>query len=78
VEIVPLQDLDKHEGEIISRLISESQEPLADDTQWLEESIKRNVLLTSIDSLLNWARRYSLWPVIHLVSCLLCSGIYGH
>lgn len=69
MEIVPLQDLDKHEGEIISRLISESQEPLADDTQWLEESIKRNVLLTSIDSLLNWARRYSLWPVISFPAC---------
>ena len=34
-----------------------------------EESIRRNILLGSVESVVNWARRSSLWPVAFGLAC---------
>ena len=31
---------------------------------WLDEDVNRNMLMTTVDAVINWARRSSLWPVI--------------
>ncbi len=35
----------------------------------VEESIRQNVLLGSVDGLVNWARKSSLWPVAFGLAC---------
>ena len=35
----------------------------------LDEEVRKNVLLTSVDGILNWARSSSLWPVMFGLAC---------
>ncbi len=34
-----------------------------------DESVRRNILLGSVEGLINWARRSSLWPVMFGLAC---------
>ncbi len=61
--------LDKEEGERIEALKASSQQPLPDPDRWLDEELRRHILLTSVDAVLNWARRSSLWPVVCFPAC---------
>ena len=61
--------LDKTEGEAIEALKKGNQPVIPDPDRWLDEELDRNILLTSLDSVLNWARRSSLWPVICFPAC---------
>ncbi len=67
--IYPDAELDRAEGETIEALKQSCREPIPDPDRWLDEEIKRNVLLTSVDALLDWARRNSLWPAICFPAC---------
>ncbi len=40
-----------------------------DHTDSLEEEVRKNVLLSSVDGVLNWARSSSLWPVTFGLAC---------
>ncbi len=62
-------ELDRVEGEAIAELKANSQQPIPDPDRWLDEELERNVLLTSIDNVIDWARRSSLWPVICFPAC---------
>ncbi len=62
-------ELDQYEGEVIETLKAKSQTPIADRDEWLLEEVRHNILLTTVDSILNWARRSSLWPVICFPAC---------
>ena len=62
-------ELDRVEGEEIEALKASSQEIIPDPDRWLDEEIKRNVLLTSLDTIIDWARRSSLWPVTFAPAC---------
>jgi NADH-quinone oxidoreductase subunit B len=62
-------ELDRDEGKIIQDLKERSQQPFPDPDRWLEEELRRNIFLTSLDAILNWARRSSLWPVICFPAC---------
>jgi len=33
------------------------------------EELKRNILLTTVDAIYNWGRRYSMWPVMFGLAC---------
>jgi NADH-quinone oxidoreductase subunit B len=68
-EVYSRQQLDEAEGRQISELIARSQKPIPDPDGWLDEELKRNVLLTSVDAVLGWARRTSLWPVVCFPAC---------
>jgi NADH-quinone oxidoreductase subunit B len=61
--------LDEAEAKQIEDLKARSQMLIADPDAWLEEEIKRNVLVTSVDALINWSRRSSLWPAICFPAC---------
>ncbi|MFQ5826313.1 MAG: NADH-quinone oxidoreductase subunit B [Dehalococcoidia bacterium] len=72
MEIEPIYsplELDRTEGSLIEGLKERSQEPIPDPDQWLEEEVPRGILLTSIDTLLNWGRRSSVWPVTFGLAC---------
>ena len=62
-------ELDQVEGQIIEQLKTDSQQPIPDPDEWLEEEIKRNVLTTTVDAVINWGRRSSLWPAICFPAC---------
>ena len=62
-------ELDESEGQIIEQLKADSQQPIPDPDEWLEEEIKRNVLTTTLDVVINWGRRSSLWPAICFPAC---------
>jgi len=67
--IYPDAELDRYEGEVIKTLKEKSQEPIPDPDAWLDIELHRNVLLTTVDGILNWARRSSLWPVVCFPAC---------
>jgi len=62
-------ELDRTEGEAIEALKRSSQQPIPDPDRWLDEELRHNILLTSLDTILNWARRSSLWPAICFPAC---------
>ncbi len=67
--IYPDRELDRAEGQIIETLRANSQQPLPDPDEWLDEELSRNVLLTTVDALLGWARRSSVWPAMFAPAC---------
>ena len=62
-------ELDRAEGEAIESLKAHSQQPIPDPDRWLDEELRHNVLLASVDAMLNWARRSSLWTVLAFPAC---------
>ena len=62
-------ELDAHEGALIEALRASSQQPVTDPDEWLQKELQRNVLVTSVDAVLNWSRRSSLWPIICFPAC---------
>jgi NADH-quinone oxidoreductase subunit B len=68
-EVYSRQQLDEAEGRQINELMARSQRIIPDPDDWLDEELKRNVLVTSVDAVLDWARRTSLWPVFCFPAC---------
>ena len=64
-----LDEMDQDEGKQIEDLMARSQRPLPDPDEWLEESLKGNVLVTTIDKIFNWGRHYSTWPFGSGLAC---------
>jgi len=62
-------ELDQAEGEQIEALKARSQQPIPDPDRWLDEELHRNILLTTVDTVINWARRSSLWPAVCFPAC---------
>jgi NADH-quinone oxidoreductase subunit B len=61
--------LDTAEGQLVEELKANSQAAIPDPDQWLESELKHNILLTSIDALINWGQRSSLWTAICFPAC---------
>ncbi len=62
-------ELDRDEGQVIEKLKANSQEAIPDPDRWLEEGLEQNILLTTVDWVLNWARRSSLWVTLCFPAC---------
>jgi NADH-quinone oxidoreductase subunit B len=62
-------ELDRYEGQIIEETKAGSREAIPDPDAWLDEHVKRNILVTTVDAVLDWARRSSLWTVICFPAC---------
>jgi len=62
-------ELNQAEGQVIESLKAKSQEVIPDPTEWLAEELRGNIFLTSVDAVLNWARRSSLWTVMCFPAC---------
>jgi NADH-quinone oxidoreductase subunit B len=62
-------ELDRYEGQVIENLKASSRDSIPDPDAWLDEAIKRNIVLTSLDWVLNWARRSSLWTAVCFPAC---------
>ncbi len=62
-------ELDRYEGQVIEDVKASSQESIPDPDAWLEEELSRNILLTTVDAIINWGRRSSLWTVSCFPAC---------
>jgi NADH-quinone oxidoreductase subunit B len=62
-------ELDRHEGRVIEELKANSQETIPDPDAWLDEELKRNLLVTTVDAVINWGRQSSLWTAICFPAC---------
>ncbi len=67
--IYPDAEIDLYEGRVIEDLKARSRESIPDPTAWLDGEIKRNIVLTSLDWAINWARRSSLWTAVCYPAC---------
>jgi NADH-quinone oxidoreductase subunit B len=63
------KEVDVAEGLAINSLKESSRYPFPDSDSWLEEGIKHNVLVTTIDAMIGWSRRFSTWPVNFGLAC---------
>jgi NADH-quinone oxidoreductase subunit B len=61
--------LDTNEGAEVIALKASSRNAIPDPDDWLEEEIKRNILLTSVDWAIDWARRSALWTTVCFPAC---------
>jgi NADH-quinone oxidoreductase subunit B len=68
-KLYSLSDYDKTEAEQIEAFIAAAKEPYPDPVEWLEEEIKRNVLLTTTERLIDWGKRFSVWPTTFFPAC---------
>ncbi len=62
-------ELDQQEGQLIEEVKAGARESIPDPDAWLDEEVKRSIMLSSVDALLNWARRSSLWTAICFPAC---------
>jgi NADH-quinone oxidoreductase subunit B len=62
-------ELDRDEGRIINEVKASSREAIPDPDAWLDAELKRNIILTSMDWVINWARRSSLWTAVCFPAC---------
>ncbi|APV44106.1 NADH-quinone oxidoreductase subunit B [Dehalogenimonas formicexedens] len=68
--IYSAMDMDIREGGEIEAFYAGHQEPIADPIDWINAPpLPQNVLLTSVDKIINWSRRSSVWPVTFGLAC---------
>lgn len=68
-EIVNPYELDIAEALRVARLRESSQQAIADPDSWLDEELRRSVVLTSVDYVLDWARSRSIFPLMFGLAC---------
>jgi NADH-quinone oxidoreductase subunit B len=67
--IIPSHDIDIAEAARINQLKDTAQYPIISGEEWLDEEIRRSVLTTSIDYVLDWARSRSIFPLMFGLAC---------
>lgn len=66
---IDVQALDLAEGQEITDLKAASQFPNPDPIIEVPADLKRNILVTSVDYILNWGRRNAVWPLTFGLAC---------
>ncbi len=61
--------LDREEGARIQHLKDTSLAPYDEPLLEVPEDLGRNVMVTSVDALLNWGRRSAVWPLAFGLAC---------
>ena len=72
-KIIPLHattwQLDREEGAKIQHLKDTSLAPYDEPLLEVPDDLGRNVVVTSVDALLNWGRRSAVWPLAFGLAC---------
>ena len=66
---IDVQALDLAEGQEVTELKAASQFPNPDPVIEVPADLKRNLLVTSVDYVLNWGRRNAVWPLTFGLAC---------
>jgi NADH-quinone oxidoreductase subunit B len=71
--LVPLHsttwELDRVEGDYVNGLKATRTEPMAEPLLEVPGDLKRNLAVTSIDAMLNWSRKSSVYPLAFGLAC---------
>lgn len=62
-------DLDRTEGEEIQALKDTAIQPFGEPFLEVPPDLRRNVMVTPVDALLNWGRRSAVWPMAFGLAC---------
>jgi NADH-quinone oxidoreductase subunit B len=62
-------DLDRQEGQTIEHMRASCASPLPEPVLEVPPELRRNILITSVDALLNWGRKSAVWPVTFGLAC---------
>ena len=62
-------DLDRAEGAEIQQLKETAVEPFAEPIIEVPADLQRNVVVTTVDALLNWGRKSAVWPLMFGLAC---------
>jgi len=62
-------ELDRDEGRQIEEMKQTTGQVIPDPDQWLDEDQPKNMMLTTVDALINWGQRSSLWTAICFPAC---------
>lgn len=68
-EVFTPEQSDVAEGQLINSFIEQCTSPIPDPDRWLDEEIRRNILLTSLDTAIAWARQRSIFPLMFGLAC---------
>jgi NADH-quinone oxidoreductase subunit B len=69
IRVYDALEVDRKEGQEINDFKANHKYPIPDRDKWLDEDIQKNILVTSVDWVLNWARKSSLWPAFCFPAC---------
>ncbi len=61
--------IDAEEGRTVNDLIAVSTAPIETPSIEVPDDLKHNLLVTSVDALVNWGRKSALWPVSFGLAC---------
>ena len=61
--------IDKQEGADVNKLLQTNTEPLSEPIIEVPDDLDRNMMVTSVDTLINWGRKSSVWPLSFGLSC---------
>jgi NADH-quinone oxidoreductase subunit B len=62
-------DIDRREGASVNDLMATSSEPIEVPFIEVPEDLKGNLVVSSVDALVNWGRKSALWPVSFGLAC---------
>ena len=62
-------EIDRSEGQVVNELIAASQSPIDVPSIEVPDDLQRNLMVTSVDALVNWSRKSALWPVSFGLAC---------
>ena len=62
-------EIDREEGRTVQGLKDASIEPLAEPFIQVPDDLQGNLVVTSVDALINWSRKAALWPVTFGLAC---------
>lgn len=68
-EVISSDEIDAAEALRINSIKEASQQAIPDPDRWLEEELRRNVLLTTVDYAVDWARSRSIFPLMFGLAC---------
>ena len=62
-------DIDRDEGRTVNELMAVSASPIETPSIEVPDDLKHNLVVTSVDALVNWGRKSALWPVSFGLAC---------
>ncbi len=61
--------IDKQEGADVNKLLQTNTDPLSEPIIEVPDDLDRNMMVTSVDTLINWGRKSSVWPLSFGLAC---------